>query len=154
MKMSFDDYSDKKLKMMKSLEHREEHYSPKIIKKVQRVSKDNQNIIQPDKLENLKDENLHLKKKQVDLVSEIKVISTQLRRMTERLKSDKIMPGKSAQFEKDLDYLIEEQVNLKDQKLELMKKVKIAQKKLENLDQLNGNSTHKLTEPAFNISKF
>lgn len=96
MKMSFDDYSDKKLKMMKSLEHREEHYSPKIIKKVQRVSKDNQNIIQPDKLENLKDENLHLKKKQVDLVSEIKVISTQLRRMTERLKSDKIMPGKSA----------------------------------------------------------
>jgi hypothetical protein len=45
--------------------------------------------------------------------------------MIEQLKSDKVLPGKAAQFEKELDGLIEEQVKLKEDELSLMKKVKI-----------------------------
>jgi len=44
--------------------------------------------------------------------------------MIEQLKSDKVLPGKAAQFEKELDSLIEEQVKLKEDELSLMKKVK------------------------------
>lgn len=51
--------------------------------------------------------------------------------MIDQLKSDKILPGKAAQFEKELDTLIEEQVKLKEDELSLMKKVKINQKKNE-----------------------
>ena len=77
----------------------------------------------PDKLEKLKDENLNLKRHQVELESEVKVISTQLQRMIGQLKSDKIIIGKAAHFEKQLDSLIEEQVSLKEQETTLMKRV-------------------------------
>lgn len=77
----------------------------------------------PDKLEKLKDENLNLKRHQVELESEVKVISTQLQRMIGQLKSDKIIIGKAAHFEKQLDSLIEEQVSLKEQEMTLMKRV-------------------------------
>ena len=43
--------------------------------------------------------------------------------MIGQLKSDKIIIGKAAHFEKKLDSLIEEQVSLKEQEMNLMKKV-------------------------------
>jgi undecaprenyl pyrophosphate synthase len=63
----------------------------------------------------LKDENLNLKRHQQELENDVKIISTQLRRMVEQLKSDKIIVGKAAHFERQLDELIEQQVLLKDQ---------------------------------------
>ena len=80
----------------------------------------------PDKLETLRDTNKRLKKKKIDLETEVRVISTQVTRMVEQLKSDKIMKGRSAQFEKELDGLIEENIRLSDTRLDLMKKVSVA----------------------------
>lgn len=51
--------------------------------------------------------------------------------MVGRLGSDGIVAGRSAKFDKQIDGLVEDQVHLKEQQIELMKKVKIAQKKLE-----------------------
>ena len=60
--MSIDDYTEKKKKMQKTMEHNKHHNSPKIKGKCN--CKSNCNCVnQPDKLENLKDENFHLKKK-------------------------------------------------------------------------------------------
>jgi hypothetical protein len=50
------------------------HNSPKIKKRIVSIQKDYQPV--PDKLEKLKDENLNLKRHQVELESEVKVIST------------------------------------------------------------------------------
>ena len=54
-----------------------------------------------------------------------KYFGTKVPDKLEQLKSDKVLPGKAAQFEKELDGLIEEQVKLKEDELSLMKKVKI-----------------------------
>jgi len=51
--------------------------------------------------------------------------------MVGRLGADGIVAGRSAKFDKQIDGLVEDQVQLKDQQIDLMKKVKIAQKKME-----------------------
>lgn len=80
----------------------------------------------PDKLEKLKDENIKLKVKHQDMNTEIKVISTQLKRVVQHLKDDKMLPSSVAHFEKELDSVIEEQVKLKESEVSMKKKVKIA----------------------------
>ena len=82
--------------------------------------------VAPDKLERLKDENLALKRNQTEMQNEIKVISTKLKRLTEQLKSDKGSTAGAVKFEKALDSVIEEQVNLQNESQSLMKKVKNA----------------------------
>lgn len=57
-------------------------------------------ISDPDKVERLKDQNIHLKKKQQDLQNKVKVISTQLKRMVTRLNQDGMVAGTSAEFDK------------------------------------------------------
>ncbi len=44
----------------------------------------------------------------MELETDVKVISTQLKRMVKQLNTDKIIVGKAAHFEKQLDQLIEE----------------------------------------------
>jgi hypothetical protein len=56
--MSIDEYTEKKIKMQKTMQHNMQHNSPKVKAKQNQNKDDN-----PDKLENLKDENFHLKKK-------------------------------------------------------------------------------------------
>jgi hypothetical protein len=56
--MSIDEYTEKKIKMQKTMQHNMQHNSPKVKAKQNHNKEDN-----PDKLENLKDENFHLKKK-------------------------------------------------------------------------------------------
>ena len=120
-------YAESKGKMDEYLHHMDRHNSPKIRRKQEANSKD-QGMKVPDKLERLKDENLNLKRHQQELENDVKIISTQLRRMVEQLKSDKIIVGKAAHFERQLDELIEQQVQLKDQEMQLVKKVRAAQK--------------------------
>ena len=65
--------------------------------------------------------------------------------MVEQLKGDKLILGKANHFEKQLDDLIEKQVSLKEDEQFLMKKVKVAQKKVDT-----SQSNHSKTiEPAF-----
>lgn len=49
--------------------------------------------------------------------------------MIEQLKSDKLVTGRVAGFEKQLDGLIEEQIFLKEEESKLIKKVKVAKAK-------------------------
>jgi len=58
IEMSIDEYTEKKIKMQKTMQHNMQHNSPKVKAKQNHNKDDN-----PDKLENLKDENFHLKKK-------------------------------------------------------------------------------------------
>lgn len=118
-------YSDSKNKMDEYIHHFDAHSSPKIKKKLESAARDYGQQV-PDKLEKLKDENLNLKRHQVELDNDVKIISTQLKRMIEQLKSDKIVSGKAAHFERQLDSLIEEQVKLQEQELTLVKKVRTA----------------------------
>ena len=76
--------------------------------------------------------------------TDIKIIQTQLQRQIKQLQSDKIIVGRAAVFEKQLDELIEEQVKLKETEMNLMKKVKIAQKKSES----TGHESQKRTQPV------
>lgn len=64
----------------------------------------------------------------------------------DNLKSDKIIVGKAAHFEKQMDGLIEEQVKLKEEELSLMKKVKTAQKK-----NVEGSENRKTLQPALSL---
>ena len=89
------DYKDSKKKMDDYMDHMDHHGSAKIKRKSALATKDFGTKV-PDKLEQLKDQNQGLKKHQQDLNTEVKVISTQLRRMIEQLKSDKVLPGKAA----------------------------------------------------------
>ena len=50
--------------------------------------------------------------------------------MVSRLGSDGMVAGRSAEFEKQIDGLVEEQVRLKEDQIDLTKKVKVAQMKL------------------------
>lgn len=84
------------------------------------------NIDEPDKVERLKDENSQLKKKQNELQNKVKVISTQLKRMVSRLGSDGMVAGRSAEFDRQIDALVEQQVKLKEEQIDLTKKVKVA----------------------------
>ena len=81
------------------MEKVERHNSPKIKRKALNASKD-LGLAVPDKLELLKDQNLHLKRHQQDLDTDIKIISTQLRRMVEQLKGDKLILGKAKKKKK------------------------------------------------------
>ena len=65
--------------------------------------------------------------------------------MIGQLKSDKIIIGKAAHFEKQLDSLIEEQVSLKEQEMNLMKKVQQARKNPGGQE----NKAAKTLQPAF-----
>jgi hypothetical protein len=78
----------------------------------------------PDRLEKLKDDNIHLKKQRHALEGEVRVVSAKLRRLADQLKHDKALPSGAkgaAEFEKNLDGLIEEHFQLKDTELTLMK---------------------------------
>ena len=67
--------------------------------------------------------------------------------MVEQLKGDKLILGKANHFEKQLDDLIENQVKLKEDEQNLMKKVKVAQKKNEQSGE--NENRNKTIEPAF-----
>lgn len=138
------EYQRKKDKMDAYIDEFDKHQSPKIKRRQDQIKKDYGQQV-PDKLERLKDENLNLKRHQGDLETDVKVISTQLKRMIEQLKSDKIIVGKAAHFEKTLDSLIEEQVTLQEQGLGLMKKVKSAQTKGVS----RGQENKKTMQPSF-----
>ena len=69
------EYQAKKEKMDSYLNEFDKHYSPKIKKRQDSIKKDYGQQV-PDKLERLKDENLNLKRHQVDLEGDVKVIST------------------------------------------------------------------------------
>ena len=56
----------------------------------------------------------------------MKIISTQLKRMVKLLGQDGMASGRSAEFDKQIDALVEEQVKLKGDQLDLTKKVKVA----------------------------
>lgn len=64
-----------KTRMNEMMDHDTKHNSPKIKRKAMAASKD-LGLAVPDKLELLKDQNLHLKRHQQDLDTEIKIIST------------------------------------------------------------------------------
>lgn len=125
MKMEEAAFSAQKNKMNDIMDKSMKYNSPKIKRKALNASKD-MGLAVPDKLELLKDQNLGLKRHQQDLDTDIKIISTQLRRMVEQLKGDKLILGKANHFEKQLDDLIENQVKLKEDEQNLMKKVKTA----------------------------
>lgn len=138
-----DDYVRQKEKMKANMREFDKHQSPKIKKRLTQISKDQSQKV-PDKLERLRDENLNLKMHKTGLESDVKIIQTQLQRQIKQLQSDKIITGKAAVFEKQLDELIEEQVKLKETEHGLMKKVKTAQKKSE----MSGLENIKRTQPV------
>jgi len=81
----------------------------------------------PDKLEQLKDQNINLKSTQKDLEEQVKFIEVKLRRQINQLKKDRLVGGKgtfTAQFETDLESLIEENLKLEDEETQLMAKVR------------------------------
>ena len=65
--------------------------------------------------------------------------------MIKQLQSDKIIVGKAAVFEKQLDELINEQVKLKESEITLMKKVKSASKKADSRAQENSKTMQPVT---------
>ena len=75
-----DRYAEARTKMHEAAEHFDHHGSPKIKRKAAAATKD-YGQGPPDKLEQLKDNNHQLKRHQGELDTEIKMISTQLRRM-------------------------------------------------------------------------
>lgn len=80
----------------------------------------------PDRLEQLKDQNTQLKTKQRDLEQQVKLISTKLQRQISIINSERFA-GKNritAQFERDLDDLERVNSELKDEERLLMDKVK------------------------------
>lgn len=118
-------------------------------------------ISDPDKVERLKDQNIHLKKKQQDLQNKVKVISTQLKRMVTRLNQDGMVAGQqSADFDKQIDGLIEEQVRLKEEQMDLSKKVRVAQMKLQTQEEnkqgglARSSSASKSLMPTFQGGSF
>lgn len=81
----------------------------------------------PDKLEILRNENIQLKSKQRDLEGQVKIIATKLKRQINQLKKDRLVGDKSkltAQFDKDIDKLIEDNIKLQDEENDLVKKIK------------------------------
>ena len=122
-KMEEAAYQDNVNKMNDMIDKDARNHSPKMKRKALNASKDLGQAV-PDKFELLKDQNIHLKRKYHDLETDIKLISTQLRRQIELLKGDKLILGKANSFEKQLDDLIENQVKLKEDEQVLMKKVK------------------------------
>lgn len=79
-----------------------------------------------DRLEQLKDQNTHLKTKQRELEQQVKLISTKLQRQISVINSERFA-GKNritAQFERDLDDLERTNAELKDEEHQLMDKVK------------------------------
>lgn len=69
--------------------------------------------------------------------------------MIEQLKSDKLVTGRVAGFEKQLDGLIEEQIYLKEEETKLIKKVKVAKAKADSGQE---NRSNKIIEPVFSQS--
>ena len=81
----------------------------------------------PDRLERLRDDNIHLKRQRHALESDVRVVSAKLRRLADQLKHDKALPSGAkgaAEFEKQLDGLIEEHFSLRDTEMNLMKQIK------------------------------
>ena len=129
------EWNKARAKIDENEDHFERHWSPKVKKRRDEIKRD-QNYTIPDKLEVLKDENIQLKKHKVELETDIKVIGTQLQRMIRMLNSDKVLASK------ELDNLIEEQIRLREEELNLNKRVKNALKK-------QGQSHSKNTKPVF-----
>lgn len=145
-------YANARSKLKEAADHFDHHSSPKIKRKAMAATKDH-GAAPPDKLEQLKDQNYHLKRRQGELDTDIKIISTQLRRMIDQLKGDKQISGRAVQFEKQLDSLIEDQFHLKEEEQSLMKKVRTAQKKLEAIDAGSASRGTKTVGPAFGGGK-
>lgn len=70
-----DRYADARDKMYDAVDHFDHHESPKIRRKQMEATKDYGQGV-PDRLEQLKDQNHHLKRHQGELDTEIKLIST------------------------------------------------------------------------------
>ena len=98
-KMEEAAYQDNVNKMNDMIDKDARNHSPKMKRKALNASKDLGQAV-PDKFELLKDQNIHLKRKYHDLETDIKLISTQLRRQIELLKGDKLILGKANSFEK------------------------------------------------------
>ena len=63
------------------LVHARHHYDPKIQKKAQRANADlNMDREMPDRVERLRDENIHLRSSHNQLEDQVKVIAAKLRR--------------------------------------------------------------------------
>ena len=89
----------------KYAEQSEKHYRPKVMRKAARAADDFGPIV-PDKLEQAKFQNMQLKRHQIEMETDIKLMQTQMTRLLSRLKS-----GGGGAYEKDLDRLVEEQVS-------------------------------------------
>lgn len=133
--------------------HFHHHYDPKIQKKACASSNCNcksGKALYPDKLELLKDQNIHLKNTKRDLEEQVKIIATKLRRQINQLKKDRLVGGKNtvtAQFEEDLDKLIEANIKLQDEEKALMTKVKKLQAKRKS-ELAQGKNLYTVAEQA------
>ena len=66
-----------------------------------------------------------------------------MKRKVSRLGQDGMVVGRSAEFDKQIDNLVEEQVKLKEDQIDLTKKVKVAQMKLQTTDDYKPSSASK-----------
>ena len=93
---------------------------------------------------------MRLKKTQNDLNTDVKLISTKLKKMVKTVDTGKLYPGNAAQFEKSLDEGIEENFKLKEEFLTLQKRVALLLKKNDNDE--NSYGSQKNIQPAFSLS--
>lgn len=129
-------YDQNVRKMNENIDHYCHHYDQRIKKKICAGSNCNcrdSKLLRPDKLEVLRDENIHLKSRKKDLEEKVKIIATKLKRQINTLRKDRLVGGGkssvSAMLEEDLDRLIEENIRLQDEESILMAKVKKLQMK-------------------------
>lgn len=80
----------------------------------------------PDKYEILRDENIYLKTQHKQLEEQIKLIAVKLKRQVTQIKQERSghKTHFSAEFEKDLDKLIEENIRLQEEERVLTDKIK------------------------------
>lgn len=72
--------------------------------------------------------------------------------MVSRLGQDGMVAGRSAEFEKQIDALVEEQVKLKEEQIDLTKKVKVAQMKAQTPEENKQSSASKTLAPTYSGS--